>query len=94
MTDHDSLFLYNFRLCGLYTMEVILAAGFGHKIDVLNGQADGLTETVSSFLAMLSVGEYDQKFIATLCCEYIILMSDDMLKVGNEVVNRLMFVID
>ncbi len=40
-------FLYTikfYRLYGLYTMEVILATGFGHYVNVINSEADELTE--------------------------------------------------
>ena len=36
------------RLYGLYTMEVILATAFGHRADVINGEADELAEASSS----------------------------------------------
>ena len=32
-------------------MEVILAAGFGHSVDVINGEADELAEASASIFA-------------------------------------------
>lgn len=40
-------------LYGLYTLEVILGTGFGHCIDVINGEADELVEAVSSIFKFL-----------------------------------------
>ena len=51
-----SLFLFLCRLCGLFTMEVILSTGFGHKIDVIGGRADQLTEACANMFASVREG--------------------------------------
>ena len=56
------------RLYGLYTMEVILATGFGHKVDVINGQADKLTEASASIFAFARGGT--GLTTNTLLCKY------------------------
>ena len=52
------------RLYGLYTMEVILATAFGHRVDVINGEADELAEASSSIFIFLKA----RASIITILC--------------------------
>ena len=47
-------------------MEVILAAGFGHSVDVVNGEADELAEASASIFAYARTGS-NQKTTIILC---------------------------
>ena len=57
------------RLYGLYTMEVILATGFGHKVDVLYGEADELTKACGSVFAAAREGSALSE-VTTLLSEF------------------------
>lgn len=57
----------HYRLYGLYTMEVILATGFGHKVDVINGQFDDLVNSSQCFLQSVVGSEVSTLM---LLCKY------------------------
>ena len=55
------------RLYGLYTMEVILATAFGHRADVINGEADELAEASASIFAYAR-GSSGNSVVTTILC--------------------------
>ena len=61
-----------FRIFGEYTMETILATAFGHKVEILRGEAGGdtlTTATAGLFASISLAGPTGINAMVALMCE-------------------------
>ena len=67
-----SFFMYQmYSLCGLFTMETILAAAFGRQVNVLKGEANDLTRAAAGIFKALTGGKVGHIKFAALLSEHL-----------------------
>lgn len=58
------------RLYGAFTMETMLATGFGHQVDIQRGEADELTKVAKLFFEQLKEGHLSRDALVVVTSEF------------------------